>query len=544
MSMLGPIGGARRRALRRLSQRDVITTREGWVVDLAGPQRIDAVRVLAPDESREVERALVDALADPLDVVRAEVVLALHGRESAAGAQRCAAAAAGWDHQRYPLSRARAWAYLRDCAGPHDAGPLTGALLLAESAPAVDPVALDALEQALGGDADVRGGVLDHALGVLGDDDPAVVARARQISIRIAARDPAPVAAVLDDDRRAPVAARVLGEIGDLRSTTDLGALLSPARPVAVRAAGAAALGVLGGQRAARILAAHVDDPDPRVRRAATDALAPLAGLLALDEEEQAADGDDLPRGEVGDHVAAEPAERGEMLALGEEPTAWQEAVPALEVDVAGPELREADPWAVESDEAVQPAEAQLLDEALASADESMGDEASPAPELVEDDAPEPVDERAPEPVDDDLPEPESFELQYDATPVALAVDADHAGGAAQADAPDPARNGVAVADITAAAEEMQAVAQAAMAEQAEVETEAAASPDDDPASTGTDGVTEAAGNGHADALDTAAVVERVLADDGEAPWSRSTGPVPAGPPPRPRGAKRSRRRR
>lgn len=279
-------GDSRRRHLRRLRRRDVVTTREGWIVDLAGPVRIEAVRALADDAAPPVEAALIDMLADPLDEVRAEAVRALRAQASSAGAERCATVAPGWDPRRYAASREQAWALLTELAAPGIAVPLASSLLMSEHSPTVDARAQRALDDATADDEALRQ-ALERALRCLEHDDPGVVARAREITFALGRRSPDTVAAALADDPCAPAAVAALGEIGDLRFIPDVAALLSPSRPPSVRAAAATALGKLGGHGAARLLVSTVDDPDPRVRRAVTEALAPLAGLVAMGDPPQ-----------------------------------------------------------------------------------------------------------------------------------------------------------------------------------------------------------------------------------------------------------------
>lgn len=279
--MSGLSARARRRQLRKLHHRDVVATREGWLVDLAGPDRLAALRALAEDPSPEVEDALLDTLADPLDDVRAEAVRCMERRGSAAALDRCVAAAPGWDPARYPASRQAAWVYLGACGSTAQVDSFTSSLLLAAPLPHIDDAAIAALKAMIGDDHAASRLALERAASAFGHVDPDVVARATQLAGRFGAADPAPIVAALADDRCAVAACDAAGRIGDLKFCGRLAALLDAHRPTAVRAAAATALGALGGHEAAWHLQAVVDDEDPVVRRAATEALIPLAAIAS-----------------------------------------------------------------------------------------------------------------------------------------------------------------------------------------------------------------------------------------------------------------------
>ncbi|MFA9269502.1 MAG: HEAT repeat domain-containing protein [Baekduiaceae bacterium] len=491
--MAGPFSrDPRRRELRRLRHRDVVTTREGWVVDLAGAVRVEAIRALASDTSEEVERALVSALADPLDEVRAAAVAALEAQGSVAGASQCAAAAPGWDPRRFPVSRERAWHYVATCGGPEDVVPLVAGLLASDASAHIDPPALRAIDRALGADEEQAAEALTRAVRCLDHGDAGVVSRAVELAVHLGPREPQTVVRALRDDARAPVAAAVLGEIGDLSHTPELAELLDESRPTPVRAAAATALGKVGGHRAARLLSGLADDPDPTVRRAATVALAPLAGLLTAPRFEAVESPADVESW-AGEHEAP-------MSDLAEAPAEEPEAIVATPADEPADVVDLAEPDELEDDEP-EPDEPDAED-----------DDSPAAPRLVS---------RAPGIV----PRPTVF-------PAPRATRARAALATMQASAYAPAQ-----------AQEDEAPELAALAEpEALVEPEPVPEPEA-PVEPEPESLVESPAP--ADALEPAEVTDgEIIEDDPDAPWNRPHPPAVAEPPPRPRGARRPIKRR
>lgn len=283
MAFRWPRRDPRTRALADLRARDVVPTREGWLVDLAADRRLAAVGAVADDPGDDVHDALLALLADPLDEVRAAAIRALGARASAAGAQACARDAASWDPERFPQARAAAWDELEH-AEAEDVPELLAASIVSRAA--VGPIApgpADALAGLVKGHPERADAALDVVLPRLGDRDPAVAARAARLAAMLGAGHQSHLVVALRDDARAPQAALALGQVGDLASVAPLAELLCSDRSPAGRAAAARALGDIGGRDAVRALRSAADDPDVTVRRSAAAALAPLAAAFGAD---------------------------------------------------------------------------------------------------------------------------------------------------------------------------------------------------------------------------------------------------------------------
>lgn len=493
---------ARRRQLRKLRHRDVVSTREGWLVDLAGADRLAALRTLAEDASPEVEDALLDTLADPLDDVRAEAVRCMERRASAAALDRCVAAAPGWDPARYPASRQAAWVFLGACGSTAQVDSFTSSLLLAAALPHIDDAAIVALEAMIGDDHAALRLALERAASAFGHDDPDVVARATQLAGRIGAGDPAPIVAALADDRCAVAACDAAGRIGDLKFCGRLAALLDVHRPTTVRAAAASALGALGGHEAAWHLQAVVDDEDPVVRRAATEALIPLAAIASS----------------PAPPLSLPPA----MMTRVQDPSHGVVHTVVAEEEFAGEDVEE-----IHEDPAA--------DAPVDDADEEF--EADDEPEAVADDEPEADDEpvayeepEAAAVADDEPLEPMPAMAQPSRAPFIVprptsdpaALHADSNGGAAVAQA-------VRVEEIEEAPRPEPAVAESVVAVQVEDVTEATSAE---------------VPHTMADELPVQESDEERVPDPPTSRWLHDHPPAVSAPPPRPRGARRSIRRK
>ncbi len=272
----------RARALADLRRRDVVPTREGWLVDLAADQRLHAIGLLVDDEGDDVTRALLELLDDPLDDVRAAAIRALGSRGSDAGARACAREAPAWEADRFAFAREAAWEVLAH-AHADDIAELLAASLLSRAAVGPLDDAAAALAEVVARRADRAEAALAVVVPRLGDRDPVIAARAALLATTLGAGHEEHLVAALDDDARAAHAARALGELGSLASVAPLADLLRSGRPAPGRAAAAHALGAIGGQDATRVLRAAADDQDARVRRAVAESLAPLAGVFPAD---------------------------------------------------------------------------------------------------------------------------------------------------------------------------------------------------------------------------------------------------------------------
>ncbi|MBJ7330544.1 MAG: HEAT repeat domain-containing protein, partial [Solirubrobacteraceae bacterium] len=265
------------RAERALRKRDLVTTREGWVVDLAAGDRIAAVDQLValgatPD-------GVAVALDDDLDDVRAAGVLGLARLDAAAAAERCATHAPAWPVERFPRARSEAWRVVREQGEPRTGVRLAAALRVAGVAPDFAD-ALRALDEALGHDEAARDEALTAALDDLERNGSGTDSVAWELVARLGRWDPALLEGRLTRDPGGASVAAALGVIGSLSSVAPLAAVLAANRPGAIRSAAVRALGQVGGRDAAAALAVHVDDPDPDVRRAVLAALAPLTAAF------------------------------------------------------------------------------------------------------------------------------------------------------------------------------------------------------------------------------------------------------------------------
>lgn len=410
----------RARALADLRARDIVETREGWLVDLAAERRLAAVTTLAEDPGSDVHDALLVLLDDPLDEVRAAAVRALGGRGSDAGARACARNAPTWDRERFREATEAAWELLEHGTADDLAETLAASLLSRAATAPVAPGPADALAALVAGRPERADAALAVVVPRLGDRDPRIAARATALAARLGAGHEHDLLDALGDDGRVANAATALGALGSLDSVAPLGQVLLSRRPAPGRAAAARALGEIGGHDAVYLLRCAIDDPEPDVRRAVAAALTPFGGAGAADGSEALAARLLLmpsappahERHQGNGHHAAEP------VAPPAESGTGAETEHEVEPDLGGSAVLVDEP-AVDEAVAEEPVAETAVAEETAAAEEPVVDGPAVVAESMDDEAddepvPAPEEDPAAEQLDDDAVDDEFDDLLED----------------------------------------------------------------------------------------------------------------------------------
>jgi HEAT repeat protein len=249
-----------------LHYEDPIHDRDGRLVDLGTSVREAAAAALAEMDGPVVRDALMQALQDPEESVRATTILALRERGGAAGVEPLVWAVTSWTEPERAQVRAEALEALvsmGDRAAPRHA--VAQMLNRPEDLTEADAVALRRLADA-GGDDAVSATIGDLVAGL---SEGVAPARASALLVALAPHSVEPLIRQLDDPRVREPAAVALGSTHDSRAVDPLCALLLEAGDTATRRAAAWALGEIRDPAAVEALLVATGDRDYDVRTAA-----------------------------------------------------------------------------------------------------------------------------------------------------------------------------------------------------------------------------------------------------------------------------------
>lgn len=265
---------------RVLASRDVVKDRDGLMLDLAVPTRVQALEVLAQIEDDRAAGVAADALGDPDPRVRLVAVQALErcdpdGRYDATLAE----ALVRWDADGQSVEHAAAVEWLRQRSSPAQVALLVDGLLGAGPGRAIRPADQQAIAAiAVGHGAELRALCRRLVDDLAPDGDP----RTERILVALGQPAVEPLVGAL----RGPGTLRAIGVLTDLRPTRavePLVSLVGDDDDPDVRAAAARALGAIRDPQASEALLRASLDSDSAVRDAAQVALEQLgtAGILA-----------------------------------------------------------------------------------------------------------------------------------------------------------------------------------------------------------------------------------------------------------------------
>ena len=259
-----------------LEERDLVKDRDGRMLDLAAPRRVEALEALAAIDDDRAGDLLVAGLGDPEPRVRLAAVEAL-GRSGREQDAELVAALVRWQADIQTEERRAALALLRDQERPELAVALADGLLQAGQGRAVtlaDQEAIAALKPAgAPGVEALCGRLIDR----LGDDG----VRAQRLLESLGEPAAEPLIGALEGPHRV-AAVTALGTMRSARAVEALTGLVADTDSD-TRAAAARALGEIRDPQAAEALLHLSLDTSPEVRDAAQEALERLgvAGLLA-----------------------------------------------------------------------------------------------------------------------------------------------------------------------------------------------------------------------------------------------------------------------
>jgi HEAT repeat protein len=261
---------------------EVVQEPNGVSQDVGALVREEAVLALAAFGPDRAGGAVMDALGDRSDRGRSAAVRVLYEWGDPLPLAEAAA--------RLPADRGQARALalraVRELKQPESAAPLASALVHADHEQPLRAGDADLLVELLQAKEARRIGarVVEMLASALGDERPAVAARAEELLVRLAPDSTRAVAAALLRDTPTPRAAAVLARIGDGSCLMPLANALGHADPQ-VRAESAVALGELRDPAAVEPLMRAARDPDHTVRRqagAALDRIGTTAVILGL----------------------------------------------------------------------------------------------------------------------------------------------------------------------------------------------------------------------------------------------------------------------
>jgi HEAT repeat protein len=263
--------------VRALEYEDVITDRDGQVVDLGEEVRVEAAAALAELDGPVAREGLLCALADPEQSVRIVALEALRRRRDRETGDALVAAAACWTQPELEQAREEAVGVLAGWRVAGAARRMAEALLTRSSdlgeLSFADGVALRRLVDACG----AMEATVSDLVAALSDGDKAERARTMLVWLAPDSVD-ALIAAVRS--RHAPRdAAIALGAIGDARAVDALSELLLSGGDVPPRVAAARALGQLAHPAAVRPLLEASADPEHAVRTEAAASFDRLGNL-------------------------------------------------------------------------------------------------------------------------------------------------------------------------------------------------------------------------------------------------------------------------
>jgi HEAT repeat protein len=254
--------------IRALRYEDVVSDRDGRMIDLGATVRAQAALALAHIDSQEAVGGLIQALGDSLESVRVSAIRGLreHGGDSVA--ERLMAAVTAWTRPDFAAARADALEAVIHIGHPESLRLVAGALV-------IRPVALEdadlAVVHKLGqavGDAD-RQATIGDLIGRLREGSE--TERVRELLIALAPASVDALIEALDDRRTQRDAALALGPIHESRSVPALSAVLLDNADEDTRVAAAWALGEIRHPSAVEALLVATGDDDYDVRTTAAD---------------------------------------------------------------------------------------------------------------------------------------------------------------------------------------------------------------------------------------------------------------------------------
>lgn len=270
--------------IRALAHEDVITNRDGTLLDLGAPVREEAARALAELGGPAARRGLLSTLEDPEEAVRLAGIQALRRSSDPGTTNALLEAVVSWADASHARSRTEAIDALGEIGDATLPERLAAALLRRQAdLTEADAEALRLLASAdSAGRADSR--VIEYLIEALGSEpEDAVRDRAVTMLVWLApASLEALVAAVSDSNsQRKRRAAIALGEIRDSRAAEALNGLLEAEEPTA-REAAAWALGNIKDPGSVEALLRASGDREYAVRSAATEGLNKLGTVAVI----------------------------------------------------------------------------------------------------------------------------------------------------------------------------------------------------------------------------------------------------------------------
>ncbi len=301
--------------MRALRYEDPLTDRRGHFVDLGAGVRVRAAEALGAADHPDAHQALLQALADPEEVVRVAAVRALGEDHPPEAAAPLAVAVTEWAQPEFAQARMAALAVLTSLSDqPHLERVAAALLVRSERLDDVDAHVVRSLAE-VARERDIETTVADlmHALaaGEFAERARAILAWLAPHSIS------ALVDGLLNEDVQSD-AALALGEAGDARAVELLCEVMASATGEHARASAAAALGNIRHPAAARALLEATADPALSVRVAALEAFDRLGNVGVVIATQALA----LSPGSVGDGHGGTALPSGDSRRSSVRPTA------------------------------------------------------------------------------------------------------------------------------------------------------------------------------------------------------------------------------
>jgi HEAT repeat protein len=315
------------RLVRALGFEDVLTDRDGRVVDLGAGVRKAAVAALADVDGEAARDGLIAALRDPEEDVREAATWALRERRDPETVDPLVDAVTHWTAPEQAISREHALEALLAIADPDMPRRVASGLLARpEELKEADRGILRRVTDASAPDATRR--AADSLVAVLADSSAAP--RAREMLSCLAPVSVPPLLDRLSDPTAACEAALALGLARDARAVAPLCDLLASSAAPPVRAAAAWALGEIRHPRAVGALLDAAVDDDFSVRAQAASAFDRL-GNVAVVLATNALSAHPQPNGEAPRSDALpQPSNGARFAAELDDPVGGRRVAPAL----------------------------------------------------------------------------------------------------------------------------------------------------------------------------------------------------------------------